>query len=90
VDSGTIISGVVLVLLGAVAATVTTDRLAGTPRARWTPVAVLPFGVLIGAGAALVRGWDLPGSMLAGAVVVPLLTVVARLREVRRANRRRP
>lgn len=80
--------GAVLVLLGAVSATLTARRLEEAGRATLVPIAVAPLGALIGAGAALLRGWDLLGSVAAGAVVVPLLGAVGRIWEVRRARRR--
>lgn len=80
--------GVVLVLLGAVGATVVARRLEEAGRASLVPVAVAPLGALIGAGAALLRGWGLAGSMVAGAVVVPLLGAIGRIVEVRRSRRR--
>jgi ABC-type cobalamin transport system permease subunit len=81
--------GVVLVVIGAVGATLTQRHLEDAGRATIAPLALVPFGVLIGAGAAFARGWDLPLSMLVGALFVPLVGVVGRLIEVRRHRRRR-
>ena len=61
--------GVVLLLLGAFGATVVHRRQHGRPGASGV-LALAPFGILIGAGAALVRGWDLGLSAVAGALVV--------------------
>lgn len=80
--------GGALLLLGAVGATVTQRRLEADGRARTAPLWLVPFGVLVGAGAAMVRGWDLWAAIVVGAVVVPLVGVIGRLWEVRRARRR--
>lgn len=87
-DPLTLILGLALLVLGAVGATVTQRSLEVAGRGRMLPVALVPFGVLIGAGAAAIRGWDLVGSVIAGAVVVPLVAVLGRLVEVRRRRRR--
>lgn len=79
--------GVVLLVLGAVGATVTQRELEATRRGRWVPLALVPFGVLVGAGGALARGWSLVGAMAVGAVTIPLVAVVVRLIEVRRRVR---
>jgi hypothetical protein len=81
-----IVVGLALVLLGAVGATVTARRAEDRGRATTMPLQLVPFGVLVGAGAALVRGWDLGVSMLAGAVLVPLVGAAGRWLEVRRAR----
>ena len=76
--------GSALLLLGASGAGVVHRRQQGRPG----PVSVLalaPFGILIGAGAALVRSWDLGLSAVAGALVV---MVVALLGDVLTARRR--
>ena len=81
--------GVALVVLGAVAASTIarspSDRLRGPVLA----VAVAPTGILIGAGAALVRGWDPVASAGVGAVLVGLLALATglRLRPRRRGPR---
>jgi hypothetical protein len=50
-----------------------------------------PFGVLIGAGAALVRGWDLGLAAVAGALAVLVVAlggdVLAARRRFRRSTR---
>ena len=81
--------GVALVLLGATGATMTQRHLDATGRSRLALVALVPYGVLIGAGAAMVRGWDLTAALLVGAVLVPLVGAAGRLIEVRRARRTR-
>ncbi len=81
--------GVVLVLLGATGATLIQRRLDAEGRSALALLALVPFGVLIGAGAALARGWDLPVSLLVGASLVPVVGAVGRLLEVRRRRRRR-
>ncbi|MFU8839486.1 MAG: hypothetical protein ACNA8R_02035 [Nitriliruptoraceae bacterium] len=79
--------GLALVLLGAAGATVTQRHLDRTGRSRQALLALVPFGVLVGAGAALVRGWDLAASLVVGAVLLPVVGVLGRLLEVRRARR---
>ena len=79
--------GLVLVLLGATGAT-----LLGRDAGRPTAVRLLrlaPFGVLVGAGAALVRGWDLGATALLGAVLVPAVAVAGDVIAARRRARRR-
>jgi hypothetical protein len=82
-----LVTGIVLLAIGAVGATVTQRRLDAEGRSTVAPAFLVPFGVLIGAGAAMARGWDLVASMIVGAVVVPLVGVVGRLLEVRRHRR---
>ena len=86
-DALPIAIGVALVLLGATGATVTQRHLDATGRSRLALVALVPYGVLIGAGAAMVRGWDLTAALVVGAVLVPLVGAAGRLIEVRRARR---
>jgi hypothetical protein len=76
--------GVVLVTLGATGATLAARGFDASGEAWRVPLRLVPFGVLIGGGAALVRGWDLGVGALVGAVLVPLVGTVARLLEVRR------
>lgn len=83
-DVPAVVTGLALVVLAAVGATVGQRRLEQGGRGRFVPVALVPFGVLLGAGAALARGWDLWASMLVGAVLVPLVGIFGRWREVRR------
>lgn len=87
-DAVTIAVGVALLALGAVGATVTQRRLDAEGRSTVAPLWLIPFGVLIGAGAALVRGWNLTASIVVGAVLVPVVGVVGRWVEVRRRRRR--
>jgi len=78
--------GLVLVALGATGATVL-----GGGSGRPTPLRLLrllPFGVLVGAGAALVRGWDLTATAGLGAVLVPLVAVAGDVLAARRRARR--
>lgn len=82
-----LVLGVVLVIVGAVGATVTQRRLDEEGRSTMAPLWLAPFGVLIGAGASMARGWDLVASMLVGAVFVPLVGAVGRYLEVRRHRR---
>jgi hypothetical protein len=82
-----LVMGVALVLVGATGATVTQRHLDRTGRSRQALLALVPFGVLVGAGAALVRGWDLTASLVVGAVLLPVVGALGRLLEVRRARR---
>ncbi len=84
-----LVVGVALVVLGAVGATTTQRWLESQGRASVAPVFLIPFGVLIGSGAAIARGWDLATSMVVGAILVPVVGAAGRLIEVRRAKRRR-
>jgi uncharacterized membrane protein YhaH (DUF805 family) len=79
-----LVVGLLLVGVGAAAATVTQRRFEDARRTVWAPLAIVPFGVLMGAGAAIARGWDLWLSAAVGAIVVPLVGVIGRLVEVRR------
>jgi hypothetical protein len=81
--------GLALLVLGAVGATATTRTFDRTDRPARVPLQLIPFGILIGGGAALVRGWDLAAGVLVGAVLVPLVGTTARLLEVRRRRWRR-
>jgi hypothetical protein len=82
-----VLIGVALLAVGAVGATVVQRRLEQEGRATVAPLFLVPFGVLIGAGAALIRGWDLLPSLLVGAVLVPLVGVAGRYVELRRRRR---
>jgi hypothetical protein len=84
-----ILVGVLLLVLGAVGATVTQRRFEREGRTLVALPLLVPFGVLIGAGAAIARGWDLNVSMAVGAVLVPLVGAAGRLLEVRRGRARR-
>jgi hypothetical protein len=79
-----VVVGVLLVVAGAVGASVTQRRFEREGRAAQAPLWLVPFGILIGAGAALARGWDLLASMAVGAVLIPLVGAAGRLLEVRR------
>jgi hypothetical protein len=83
-----IVFGVFLAVLGAVGATVTQRRFEQEGRTVRSLPLLVPFGVLVGAGAALARGWDLTASMIVGAVLVPVVGAAGRLWEIRRARRR--
>ena len=85
--AGPTLLGLVLVLLGATGAT-----LLGRDGGRPTVLRLLrltPFGVLVGAGAALVRGWDLGTTAALGAVLVPLVALAGDVLAARRRARRR-
>ena len=84
---GPVLAGVALVLLGATGATVL-GRGGGRPTAlRFLPL--VPFGVLIGAGAALVRGWDLAATAVVGAALVPAVALGGDVLAARRRSDRR-
>lgn len=83
-----VVVGVTLLLLGATGAGLVQRRQQGRPG----PVSVLslaPFGVLIGAGAALVRGWDLGLSAVAGALAVVVVALGGDVLAARRRARAR-
>jgi hypothetical protein len=87
-DVPTIVFGVVLLLLGAAGASTLQQRHRGRPG----PVSVLalaPFGVLVGAGAALVRGWDLALAAVLGAIIVPFVGLAGDVLAARRRARQR-
>jgi len=75
-DTGTLemLVGVALLLVGSSGATLTHRRQHGRPVLP-SVIALAPFGLLIGAGAALVRGWDLGLSAVAGALAVLIVAV---------------
>jgi hypothetical protein len=79
-----VVVGVLLVALGAFGATVAARGFDRPGNAARVPLRLVPFGVLIGGGAALTRGWDLAVGVVAGAVLVPVAGTLARLIEVRR------
>jgi hypothetical protein len=82
--------GGVLLLLGATGAGAVHHRQHGRPGPA-SVLALAPFGILIGAGAALVRGWDLGLSAVAGALAVLLVGLGGDvLAARRRARARRP
>jgi hypothetical protein len=85
--AGPTVLGLALVLLGATGAT-----LLGRDAGRPTAVRLLrlaPFGVLVGAGAALVRGWDLGATAVVGAVLVPTVALAGDVLAARRRARGR-
>lgn len=88
-DAVTIAIGAVLLVLGAVGATLTQRRLDAEGRSTTAPLWLIPFGVLIGAGAAMIRGWDLVAAIVVGAVLVPVVGALGRWVEVRRHRRHR-
>jgi len=87
----TVVAGVLLLLLGAAGATARQRRTSGRP-GPGSLAGMVPFGVLVGAGAALVRGWDLGVAIVAGAVMVPLVGLLSDVLAARRRSRpgRRP
>jgi hypothetical protein len=83
---GAIVLGLGLLLLGASGAGLAHRRAGGRP----TPPSVLalvPFGILIGAGAALIRGWDLTVAVVAGGVIVPIVGFLSDVLVARRRAR---
>ncbi len=84
----TVVVGALLVVLGAVGASVIARTMATHVRGPRLALAVAPTGVLIGTGAALVRGWDVVGSAVVGAMLVALLALTTGMRiEPRRRSR---
>lgn len=79
-----IVVGLLLALLGATGATAVARGFDTSAQPARVPLRLVPFGILIGGGAALVRGWDLGVGVLVGAVVIPVVATVFRLIEVRR------
>lgn len=81
--------GVLLVVLGATAASAIARTVGARARGLRLALAVAPAGVLIGAGAALAREWDLLPSAVVGAVLVAGLafTTGLRLQPRRRGTR---
>lgn len=88
-DPLALVVGIVLVVIGAVGATMTQRRLDAEGRSTQAPLWLVPFGVLIGAGASMARGWDLVASMVVGAILVPVVGALGRYLEVRRHRRAR-
>jgi hypothetical protein len=84
-----VVLGSALLFLGAAGATTVTRALEERRQALLAVPANVPMGLLIGAGAALVRGWDLTGSMITGAVLVPVVGALAGLRRGRGPRRER-
>lgn len=83
-----VVIGVVLAVVGATAATAIARVVAPRGRGPRVALAVAPTGLLIGAGAALARGWDLLPSTLLGMVLVGVVGLAGGLR-VQRPSRRR-
>jgi CHASE2 domain-containing sensor protein len=81
---GAVVLGIALLVIGAYGAT----RLQATRGPLAAALALAPFGVLIGAGAALVRGWDLVPTTVAGALLVPFVALAGRSIEARRRRGR--
>jgi hypothetical protein len=79
--------GVALLLLGASGASILHRRQHGRPAVVGV-LTLAPFGVLIGAGAALVRGWDLGLSAVTGALVVLVVALGGDVWAARRRARR--
>lgn len=76
--------GLVLLVVGAVGASVVSRAFDTSDHPRRVPLQLVPFGVLIGGGASLVRDWDLAVGIGVGAVLVPVVATALRLLEVRR------
>jgi hypothetical protein len=84
-----VLIGLVLLGLGAAGATAVGRTFDATDRPLRVPLQLVPFGILMGGGAALVRSWDLLAGVAVGAVLVPVVGTIARLVEVRRRRWRR-
>jgi hypothetical protein len=87
-EASMVLLGVVLLLLGAAGATALQQRHRGRP-GPLSVLALAPFGVLVGAGAALVRGWDLALAAVLGAIVVPFVGLLGDVLAARRRARQR-
>ena len=85
-----LVIGAALLVLGAWGASLVHRRQRSRPGVSGVLV-LAPFGVLIGAGAALVRGWDLGLAAVAGALAVLVVAlggdVLAARRRFRRSTR---
>ncbi len=79
-----VLVGFALLALGAAGATAVARTFDVTDHPTRVPLQLVPFGVLMGGGAALVRDGDLLVGVVFGALLVPLVGTVARLWEVRR------
>lgn len=80
--------GVVLVVLGAAGASAIARMMSAHAPGPRLALAVAPTGILIGTGGALVRGWDVVGSAVVGAVLVAVLGLTTGLRiQPRRRSR---
>lgn len=84
-----VVVGVLLLVVGAAGASAIARSLADRMHGLRLAAAVAPAGVLIGTGAALVRGWDLLPSAAVGAVLVAVLAFTTGLRVERGARRGR-
>lgn len=80
--------GLILLVIGAGGASMVARGFDTRGDAWRVPVRLVPFGVLIGGGAALVRDWDLGVGALVGAVLVPVVAALGRMIEVRRERGR--
>jgi hypothetical protein len=80
--------GIALLLLGASGAGAVHRRQRGRPAPAGV-LALAPFGILVGAGAALVRGWDLGLSAVAGAFAVAFVALIGDVLAARRRARLR-
>lgn len=85
-DPVTVVVGFLALVLGVIGAGVTQRRLERSGRGRWVPLLLVPHGVLVGGGAALVRGWAVALSMTVGAVAIPIAAILGRAWEVRRSG----
>ena len=81
-----VLLGVALLLLGAFGASMLHRRQHGRPGLS-SVLSLAPFGLLIGAGAALVRGWDLGLSAVAGALAVLVVALGGDVWAARRRSR---
>ncbi len=79
--------GAALLLLGSFGASAIHRRQHGCPDLS-SVLALAPFGLLIGAGAALVRGWDLGLSAVTGALAVLVVALGGDVWAARRRSSR--
>ena len=81
--------GLLLVVLGAVGAAMATRSIDDRGRPWVGALAIAPMGLLVGAGAALVRDWDLVPTAAIGLVALPAVHLASRVRWQRRGEERR-
>lgn len=84
-----VVIGVVLVVLGAAGASAIARTVGARVRGPLLGLAVAPAGVLVGTGAAFVRGWDVLASAVVAALVLGLLAAGTGLRWQPRNRRTR-
>lgn len=72
--------GIGVLLVGATGAAVVVPRLRASGRSRFVPYVLAAAGAVVGAGAALVRDFDVLPTAAVGALLFPLFGLVVRRR----------